>query len=151
MEKQNNKLHRDLARNLRKQMTVPEQQLWAGLRKRQLDGYRFRRQTPLGRYIADFVCLEARLVIELDGDYHNNQQAYDRERDNWMQQQNFQVLRFWNHEVVHQKENVIQQIRYTLHQRMLSPSPLAGEGLGMGANSSHISVCCPLHPLRGKG
>ena len=128
MEKQNNKLHLDLARNLRKQMTEPEQQLWTVLRKRQLDGYRFRRQTPLGRYIADFVCLEARLVIELDGDYHNDQQAYDHERDHWMRQQNFQVLRFWNHEVLHQKENVIQKIHCALLNTPYSLHPLRGKG-----------------------
>ena len=80
-------MHSDLARNLRKNMTTPEQQLWEALRKRQLNGYRFRRQTVLGRYIADFVCLEARLVIELDGNHHCDQQGYDRERDNWMEQQ----------------------------------------------------------------
>ena len=135
MERQNNKIHRDLARNLRKNMTTPEQQLWEALRKRQLDGYRFRRQTVLGRYIADFVCLEARLVIELDGNHHHEQQGYDRERDNWMQQQQFQVLRFWNHEILSHQEAVIQQIRHALQkqsQHFLLPSPLAGEGLGMG-------------------
>ena len=138
MEKQNNKIHRDLARNLRKNMTAPEQQLWNALRKRQLDGYRFRRQVPLGRYIADFVCPEARLVVELDGNHHHDQQGYDRERDHWMQQQNFQVLRFWNHEVLNHQEIVIQQIRQILHEqshRLLPPSPLAGEGLGMGGCS----------------
>ncbi|QTR48786.1 endonuclease domain-containing protein [Candidatus Thiothrix anitrata] len=147
MEKRNNKIHRDLARNLRKNMTTPEQQLWDTLRKRQLDGYRFRRQTPLGRYIADFVCLEARLVIELDGNHHHEQQGYDRERDHWMQQQNFQVLRFWNHEILNHPQVAIQQIRQALHeqsQHLLPPSPLAGgeaprssgwDGLGMGGSS----------------
>ncbi|QTR55184.1 endonuclease domain-containing protein [Thiothrix unzii] len=138
MERQNNKIHRDLARNLRRNMTVPEQQLWNALRKRQLDGYRFRRQTPVGRYIADFVCLEARLVIELDGNHHHEQKGYDRERDHWMQQQHFQVLRFWNHEILNHQETVLQQIRHVLHQQpqhLLPPSPLAGEGLGMGERS----------------
>ena len=131
MEK-NQKIHRDLARNLRKNMTTPEQHLWEALRKRQLDGYRFRRQTPLGRYIADFVCLEVRLVIELDGNHHHDQQGYDRERDHWMQAQQFQVLRFWNHDILNHQETVLQRIRYALHQQALPPSPLAGEGLGMG-------------------
>jgi very-short-patch-repair endonuclease len=117
MEKQNNKMHRDLARNLRKNMTTAEQQLWGALRKRQLDGYRFRRQTVLGRYIADFVCLEARLVIELDGNHHVERQGYDRERDNWMHQQQFQVLRFWNHEILNHRESILQQIRHALLQQ----------------------------------
>lgn len=115
MEKKN-KIHRDLARNLRKNMTPAEQQLWSLLRKQQLDGYRFRRQTPLGRYIADFVCFEARLVIELDGEHHHGQYEYDRERDHWMQQQQFQVLRFWNHEIFTAPEAVIQKIRSALNQ-----------------------------------
>ncbi len=135
MERQHNKIHRDLARNLRKNMTTPEQQLWEALRKRQLDGYRFRRQTPLGRYIADFVCLEARLVIELDGNHHHDHQNYDRERDNWMQQQNFRVLRFWNHEIQHHQQTVIQQIRQALHQQsslLLPPSPPCGGRAGDG-------------------
>ena len=117
MNRENNKLHRDLARQLRKNMTTPEQQLWEMLRKRQLDGYRFRRQFPLGRYIADFVCLEAKLVIELDGHHHRHQQAYDRERDHWLQQQSFKVLRFWNDDVLHHQQTVIQHIRQTLHQQ----------------------------------
>ncbi len=138
MEPHNTRTHRDLARNLRKTMTASEQQLWERLRKRQLDGYRFRRQTPLGRYIVDFVCLEARLVIELDGSHHHEQQDYDRERDLWMQAQQFQVLRFWNHEITHYQDRVLQQILLALHQQsphLLPPSPLAGEGLGMGAYS----------------
>lgn len=110
MEKQQTKTHRDLARNLRKAMTLPEQQLWEALRKRRLNGYRFRRQVVLGRYIADFACLEARLVIELDGNHHRAQQDNDRERDHWMRQQQFQVLRFWNHEVLNHQETVLQQI-----------------------------------------
>lgn len=117
MENQYASAHRDLARALRKSMTLPEQQLWALLRKSQLDGYRFRRQAPIGRYIADFVCWEARLVIELDGQHHQDQQAYDQERDHWMQQQNIQVLRFQNHEILNTPTTVIQQIRHTLQTK----------------------------------
>lgn len=98
-------------------MTFSEQQLWKSLRKCQLSGYRFRRQMVLGRYIADFVCLEARLVIELDGNHHCGQQGYDRERDNWMQQQQFQVLRFWNHEILNNRQAVLQQIHDALQRR----------------------------------
>lgn len=131
----NNKIHRDLARHLRKNLTTAEQQLWESLRKRQLEGFRFRRQSPLGRYIADFVCLKARLVIELDGKHHHHQQGYDRERDHWMQEQQFQVLRFWNQDILDNQDKVLQQIRHALHQQMqhhLPPSPLAREGSGMG-------------------
>ncbi len=156
MERQYNKTHRDLARNLRKNMTIPEQTLWALLRKRQLDGYRFRHQAPLGRYIVDFVCLDARLVIELDGNPHRHQQAYDRERDNWMQQQQFRLLRFWNDELLNNQEAVLQQIRHALHQQsqhLLPPPPLAGGGLGRGEVRSEVmdfpSVCVDAHAPRG--
>lgn len=117
MNKEHPKLHRELARTLRNNMTTAERQLWQALRKRQLNGYRFRRQVVLGRYITDFVCLEARLVIELDGNHHHEQHDYDRERDNWMQQQQFQVLRFWNHEVLHHQYSVLQQIHRALQRQ----------------------------------
>lgn len=119
-----NRLQRDLARNLRSHMTLPEQQLWAALRKRQVEGFRFRRQMPLWRYIADFVCLEARLVIELDGNHHRDpeQYAYDRERDQWMQQQQFHVLRFWNEQIIQELDSVLHRIRQALYHSYINTS-----------------------------
>lgn len=94
------------ARQLRKNSTEAERVLWRHLRLRQLEGYKFRRQQPVGQYIVDFVCFETRLVIELDGGQHGEQVAYDAERSAWLQAQGFRVLRFWNHEVLQDIEAV---------------------------------------------
>ena len=70
--------------------------LWKVLRKQQVRGYKFRRQHPYGNYVLDFVCLEARLVIEVDGGQHQEQEEYDIKRTRWLQQHGFRILRFWN-------------------------------------------------------
>ena len=84
------------AKQLRKNPTDAEQLLWRELRSRQLRGHKFRRQQPLGKFIVDFVCLKARLVIEVDGGQHNQDEiaAYDKERSAWLQREGFRVLRF---------------------------------------------------------
>jgi TrmH RNA methyltransferase len=92
------------ARELRSDMTEAERHLWEVLRQRQIEGCKFRRQQPLGRYIADFVCLEARIVIEVDGGHHGSEA--DAERDAWLSAQGFKVLRFWNDEVLTNVEGV---------------------------------------------
>jgi very-short-patch-repair endonuclease len=96
------------ARELRKRSTDAERLLWHHLRSRQLDGHKFRRQQPLGRFIVDFVCLEKRLVIELDGGHHGGprQAKFDLQRSEWLIQQGFRVIRFWDHEVLKQIEHV---------------------------------------------
>ena len=85
-----------LARALRKNMTGTEHQLWSRLRGRQLEGWKFRRQHPIGEYIVDFVCLAARLVVELDGYSHGveTQLEYDQARDRYLRGQGYRVLRF---------------------------------------------------------
>ena len=86
------------ARELRTTMTDAERALWHALRARQL-GARFRRQAPIGPYIADFACLERKLVIEIDGGQHAESE-YDVVRDGWLRQHGYRVLRYWNHEVL---------------------------------------------------
>ena len=81
------------ARELRRGMTDSERKLWYGLRAEQL-GVKFRRQHPLGHYVADFACLAPRLIVELDGSQHAGQAAYDARRERFFQQQGFTVLRF---------------------------------------------------------
>jgi very-short-patch-repair endonuclease len=83
------------ARRLRREMTDAERRLWAMLRGSQLEGAKFRRQVPIGRYIADFACFKSKLIVELDGSQHADS-AYDAERDAWLEAQGFRVLRFWN-------------------------------------------------------
>ncbi len=97
------------ARSLRRNQTEAERALWYQLRDKRLLGLKFRRQHPYGRYILDFVCLEARLVIELDGGQHQDSPA-DRERDAWLAAQGFQTLRFWNHDVLTQPYAVLERL-----------------------------------------
>ena len=95
------------ARTLRHNQTDTELELWQLLRRRELAGYKFRRQVPLGPYIADFVCLSAHLIVELDGGQHSEQITYDSERKKWLEAQNFRVLRFWNNQAFEEREAVL--------------------------------------------
>lgn len=99
----------DLARRLRLRQTKTEGILWASLRNRKLGEAKFRRQRPLGRYIADFYCYDVRLVIELQGEVHNlaEQQAYDAVRQEIIEQRGIRVLIFKNEEVIHDLERVL--------------------------------------------
>ena len=87
------------AQTLRQNQTNAEGLLWHYLRNKQLGGYKFRRQQPIGPYIADFACLPEKLLIELDGGQHADPNAPDEQRDRFLRQQGYRVLRFWNHEV----------------------------------------------------
>ena len=120
------------ARALRKSMTDAERKLWRGLRMRQLHGYKFRRQFSLGSYIVDFVCLEARLIIEVDGGQHVEQKYGDAERDAWLKSQNFHVLRYWNNQVLNELDAVLADIARVLEATSSlppsQPSPARGEG-----------------------
>ena len=115
------------ARALRHNATDTEKLLWRRIRMWQVDDYKFRRQQPLGRYIVDFVCLEKRVVVELDGGQHAEQSANDMRRDEWLREQGFIVLRFWNHEVVQNIDDVTEKIFQTVKSTpFLSPSPQGG-------------------------
>ena len=98
------------ARDLRQQMTDAERRLWYLLRRKQLEGFRFRRQAPIGKYIADFVCFAECLIIEVDGGQHSDQQAYDEARTEWLESEGFRVLRFWNNDVLANQEGVLETI-----------------------------------------
>ncbi|OGB90346.1 MAG: hypothetical protein A3H39_09345 [candidate division NC10 bacterium RIFCSPLOWO2_02_FULL_66_22] len=104
-------------RALRKNPTEAERSLWKHLRLRQLEGEKLRRQQPLGRYVVDFVCLEKRLIVELDGGQHAEQVASDAERTAWLESQGFRVVRFWNHHVLNDIEAVKEAIRDALLRR----------------------------------
>ena len=88
------------AKQLRRNATDAEQKLWRHVRNRQLGGHRFRRQQPLGPYIVDFVCLELKLIVEVDGGQHAGQVDRDEERTAWLESQGFRVLRLWNTQVL---------------------------------------------------
>jgi very-short-patch-repair endonuclease len=84
----------DFARRLQKNMTDAERRLWSKLRSRQFDNCKFRRQAPVGKFIVDFVCFEKKIIIELDGGQHAEQQEQDSQRTDWLSSQGFQVVRF---------------------------------------------------------
>lgn len=111
------------ARSLRTQMTAVEHLLWQALRGRQIRGYRFRRQHPIAHYIADFACIERRLVVELDGGQHQQQVAYDEQRSADLRADlranGWRVLRFWSHEVVQNLSGILEVIDAALN----SPPP----------------------------
>lgn len=104
------------ARHLRRNMTTSEVRLWQGLRGRRLDGFRFRRQHPLGRYIVDFACLSARLVVEVDGPSHLNPERvlHDVERTTWLIAQGWTVIRVANNAVFQDFDGVLTDIRRAL-------------------------------------
>jgi very-short-patch-repair endonuclease len=99
------------AKSLRTSQTNAEQRLWYQLRAHRFMDLKFKRQKPLGPYIVDFVCLERRLIVELDGGQHAEQAVYDQQRDQWLRNQGYQVLRFWNNDVMQQLDAVLEQIR----------------------------------------
>jgi very-short-patch-repair endonuclease len=105
-------LIRDRARALRATQTEVEQRLWQRLRNRQLNGAKFRRQQPIGPYIADFFCIDARVVVELDGSQHGEApaQRLDQRRDKYLESQGYRVLRFWNEEVMDNIDGVLEKI-----------------------------------------
>ena len=115
-----------LAKGLRLNATVAERRLWNLLRGRKA-GAKFRRQQPIGAYIADFVCFEAKMIIELDGGQHADSVAEDTERTRWLASQGFRVLRFWNNDVIDNMEGVWASIVATLSPSP-QPSPIKGEG-----------------------
>jgi very-short-patch-repair endonuclease len=92
------------ARALRQQMSSPERRLWYLLRRKQIEGSRFRRQQPIGPYIVDFVCFNERLVIELDGGSHTETQGHDEVRTAWLEARGYRVLRLWNNDVMGNQE-----------------------------------------------
>ena len=109
----------ELAKNLRKKSTDTENYLWLFLRNRQIEGIKFRRQEPLGRFILDFVSYERKLVVEVDGGQHVLEKEKDKERDEWLSSQGYEVLRFWDHEVLKNKDGVLEVIR----EKLLTPHP----------------------------
>jgi very-short-patch-repair endonuclease len=94
---------------MRHEQTEPEKALWRLLRDRRLSGMKWRRQFPIGDYIVDFVCLDHRIIVECDGSQHADNPR-DAERDAWLNAQGFSIARFWNHEVLSERVNVLDTI-----------------------------------------
>ena len=116
------------ARALRKNLTDAEKLLWRHLRDRQLDGCKFRRQHPIGKFIVDFVCVEKKLVIEVDGGQHATKVEADLQRSEYLRKKGYRTLRFWNNEVLQKTESVLEAVLLSLSEDApltptLSPKP----------------------------
>jgi very-short-patch-repair endonuclease len=110
------------ARRLRQNLTPAERRLWQALRKRQLNGLRFRCQHPIGSFIVDFYCPKRRLVIELDGSIHDQQLDYDAARTEALNRLGYSVVRFRNQEVMTQLEDVLLRIQKASEWSVSPPS-----------------------------
>ncbi|WP_244261870.1 endonuclease domain-containing protein [Actinobacillus ureae] len=116
MREKETKQLRQNAKNLRSNMTETEWTLWYHLRAKCFCGVKFYRQKIVGNYIADFLSLNPKLIIELDGSQHAEQMEYDRIRTAYLEEQNFTVIRFWNYEVLRNIDMVLDVIFDVIHQ-----------------------------------
>jgi very-short-patch-repair endonuclease len=116
-----------LAQKLRNNATDAEALLWRHLSRRQLGGYKFSRQMPVGPFVCDFMCREARLVVEVDGGQHGP--GRDWSRDRLIEDEGYRVIRFWNNEVLGNTEAVLLTILAALRDRPPPPPPASGRGV----------------------
>lgn len=133
------------AKQLRREMTEAERKLWYALKAHRFSGLHFRRQVPMGAYIADFICHSRRLVIEVDGEQHGFERGseQDRKRDAWFASQGYRVLRFWNGQVLRERQSVLDTIYAnvandapTLESGTPEPSPPLWGRVGEGGPES---------------
>ena len=105
------------ARELRQTQTPYEAKLWKLLRNRQLAGYKFRRQVPIGPYFADFACIKEKLIIELDGNSHDGCEEHDRERDAFLHNDGWRTIRILNRDLMRSEDDVWQTIEQILKEK----------------------------------
>ena len=112
-----NRFRRERAKQLRSNATEPEQCLWRALKNIPVYGSHFRRQVPIGPYVADFACLKARLIIELDGGHHSQDDVAikDEHRTRWLESEGYRVVRFWNAELTENMNGVLETLYATLY------------------------------------
>jgi very-short-patch-repair endonuclease len=120
----------DRARELRSSATPAERKLWTYISRSQVGGVKFSRQIPVGPFICDFVSRSHRLVIELDGGQHDENEGRDRERTAYIEEMGFRVLRFWNTEVLESVESVVSRIEAELLKTPPPAPPASGRGEG---------------------
>ena len=111
------------ARALRRNMTDAERLLWRSIRDRQMGGWKFRRQHPIRPFIVDFVCVERKLIIEVDGGQHANKVQEDASRSGYLRNKGYRLLRFWNNQVLKETEAVLDMIFAALDDDTPSPRP----------------------------
>ena len=117
-----------LAQKLRNEATSAERLLWRYLSKRQLGGYKFSRQMPVGPFICDFMCRKARLIVEVDGGQHDAREPLDRKRTEYLEAEGYAVIRFWNNEVTGNTEGVLLAILDKLASAPPPAPPASGRG-----------------------
>jgi very-short-patch-repair endonuclease len=122
------------AAGLRQRQTDAERRMWMLLRDRRLAHLKFRRQLPIGNYIVDLICLAKGLIIELDGGQHNDNPG-DAKRTTWLESRGYKVIRFWNNDVLKNREGVLTTILLALKR---TPSPPEGEGRGEGSTGPSV-------------
>lgn len=140
--------HRTRAKQLRQTMTRAETLLWRYIKAHRTDGLGFRRQVPLGNYVVDFVCLSAKLIVELDGETHDfvSRQIADGKRDAFLTSEGFRVLRFTNDQVLSNLAGVIEAIREAARSSAPPSLPLPHKG---GGNDELLLPCITDDQLRG--
>ncbi|MBX3484322.1 endonuclease domain-containing protein [Phenylobacterium sp.] len=111
------------ARELRRGDTDAEARLWNALRARRLGGWRWKRQVPWGPFFLDFLCVEAGLVVELDGGHHSEQAGYDARRTAYIERSGLRVIRFWNHQVLEGRSDVCDAILHACGGEAPPPLP----------------------------
>ena len=128
---------KERAKVLRQDMTIAENRMWYFLRNRRLNGYKFVREYVIGNYIADFVCRDKKLIVEIDGGQHMEAVEYDQRRTNYLTANGYKVVRFWNNEVFLNVQGVLETIlrsledmppENTLIRRCATPSPQGEKG-----------------------
>jgi len=128
---------KERARVLRQDMTIAENRMWYFLRNRRLNGYKFVREYVIGNYIADFVCRDKKLIVEIDGGQHMEAAVYDQRRTRYLTANGYKVVRFWNNEVLLNVQIVLETIlrsledmppENTLIRRCAPPSPQGEKG-----------------------
>jgi very-short-patch-repair endonuclease len=122
------KLRRNMT-DAEKRLTDAEKRLWSQLRSKQLFGMKFRRQHPIGPFIVDFVCLEKKHVIEVDGGQHSKGSDKDLKRDEWLASEGYKVLRYWNDDVLKETKSVLEDVLSKIGDHPPPTPPLKGGGL----------------------
>ena len=119
---------RSLAERLRREATPAERRLWSRLRDRRFLNLKFRRQAPVDRFIVDFICVEAKLIVEIDGAQHGSRLAADQRRTEILESMGYLVLRFWNNDVLTNLNGVLELIAFTVKPEALEPPHPARQG-----------------------
>jgi very-short-patch-repair endonuclease len=148
LERKSRSLNRSRAREMRHAPAVTEKHFWNEVRDRKLDGHKFRRQYLIGPYIADYVCVEKKLIVELDGVLHQDRAGYDNARDEFLRRQGYRVIRFKNEDFA---DDMYGTLEYILRELGDTPSPRPSPPLREGEGGVRGNTLAPAQRGRGQG